>query len=104
MRFVIMPDYLHILVTPAPDVSLEKAIQFIKGGFSFRLKSKRDVWERNFNEVQILGLEKFNACKRYVEETPVRKRLAVSAEEYAYSSARWADRVDPVPEHFLRGL
>jgi putative transposase len=42
--FVIMPDHLHVLITPAPDVSLEKAMQFIKGSFSFRLKSKRDVW------------------------------------------------------------
>jgi putative transposase len=35
--FVIMPDHLHALITPAPDVSLEKAMQYIKGGFSFRL-------------------------------------------------------------------
>ena len=32
--FVIMPDHLHALLTPAPDVSLEKAVQFIKGNFS----------------------------------------------------------------------
>ena len=42
--FVIMPDHLHLLLTPAPDVSLENALRLIKGGFSFRLKSKRDVW------------------------------------------------------------
>jgi putative transposase len=30
--FVIMPDHLHALITPAPGVSLEKAMQFIKGG------------------------------------------------------------------------
>jgi putative transposase len=52
--FVIMPDHVHVLITPTHDVSLEKAVQFIKGGFSFRLKSKRDVWERSYNEVQIL--------------------------------------------------
>jgi putative transposase len=34
--FVIMPDHFHIIITPAPEVSLEKAVQFIKGGFSFR--------------------------------------------------------------------
>jgi putative transposase len=33
--FVIMPDHFHALITPAPDVSLEKAVQFIKGGFPF---------------------------------------------------------------------
>ncbi|HEX5282801.1 MAG TPA: transposase [Bryocella sp.] len=47
-RFVVMPDHLHLLITPAEDVSLEKAIQFVRGGFSFRLKSKFSVWERAF--------------------------------------------------------
>ena len=36
------------------EVSLEKAMQLIKGGFSFRLKSKLDVWMRSFNETQIM--------------------------------------------------
>jgi putative transposase len=35
-----MPDHVHVLLTPAHDVSLEKALQFMKGGFSFRLKSR----------------------------------------------------------------
>src|ERR1700675_2167864 len=63
--YVIMPDHFHALITPAPDVSLEKAMQFIKGGFSFRLKSKRDVWMRSFNESQISTEEKFTSCVRY---------------------------------------
>jgi len=51
--FAIMPDHFHALITPAPEVSLEKAMQFNKGGFSFRLKSKLDMWMRSFNETQI---------------------------------------------------
>jgi putative transposase len=100
--FVIMPDHLHVLITPAPDVSLEKAVQFIKGGFSFRLKSKREIWERSFNEVQIRTAEKFEACRRYIEENPVRGHIAISAREYEFSSARWPEMVDPVPDHFVR--
>jgi len=33
-----MPDHFHLLITPAHEVSLEKAVQLIKGGFSFRAK------------------------------------------------------------------
>jgi putative transposase len=99
--FVIMPDHFHLLLTPAPDVSLEKTMQFIKGGFSFRLKSKMDVWMRSFNEVQIMSSEKFAACVRYIEENPVRKHLVNSAGEYAFSSASHAP-LDAVPQH-LRG-
>jgi putative transposase len=41
--FVIMPDHVHLLLTPAPDVSLEKALQYVKGGFSFRLTRAGDT-------------------------------------------------------------
>src|ERR1035437_5983792 len=76
--FVIMPDHFHALITPAPEVSLEKAMQFIKGGFSFRLNSKLDVWMRSFNESQISTEEKFMSCVRYIEENPVRRGLAAT--------------------------
>ncbi len=32
-EFVVMPDHVHLLLTPV--VTLERALQFIKGGFSF---------------------------------------------------------------------
>ncbi len=71
-----MPEHVHALITPAPAVSLEKAMQFIKGGFSFRLKSKRDVWMRSFNETQIMTKEKYTRCVSYIENNPVRRGLA----------------------------
>jgi len=97
--FVIMPDHFHALITPAHEVSLEKAMQFIKGGFSFRLKSKMDVWMRSFNESQISTADKFADCVSYVEENPVRARLVSSADAYPFSSASHKD-MDPMPAHF----
>src|SRR3984957_17912187 len=82
--FVIMPDHFHALITPAPDVSLEKAVQFIKGGFSFRLKSRLDVWMRGFNESQMQTEDMFVTCVRYMEENPVRSGLASRREGWAY--------------------
>jgi len=96
--FVIMPDHFHALITPAADVSLEKAMQFIKGGFSFRLKSKHDVWERSFNESQIMSSEKFQNCLRYIEENPVRRGLVLDAGAYRFSSAS-SGPLDPMPAH-----
>jgi putative transposase len=98
--FVIMPDHLHVLITPAPDVSLEKAMQYIKGGFSFRLKSRSEVWMRSFNESQIQTANKFRNCVRYIEENPVRRGLVLTAEAYPYSSAKQG-QWDPIPVHFL---
>ncbi|AEU36074.1 REP-associated tyrosine transposase [Granulicella mallensis] len=96
--FVIMPDHFHILITPAHDISLEKAVQFIKGGFSFRLKSKFDVWMRSFNESQIVNEEKFLTCVRYIEDNPVHERLAQTPEAYPYTSAGCGP-LDPMPLH-----
>ncbi len=98
--YVIMPDHFHALITPASDVSLEKAMQFIKGGFSFRLKSKMDVWMRSFNESQVSTKEKFAECVRYIEENPVRARLVDRADAYPFSSA--AGAMDAMPAHFRR--
>ncbi len=48
-EFVIMPDHLHLLLTPAKDISLERALQVIKGGFSYRLGKKHGpVWQESF--------------------------------------------------------
>ena len=32
--FVVMPDHVHLLLTVGGNMSIEKAMQFIKGGFS----------------------------------------------------------------------
>jgi putative transposase len=96
--FVVMPDHFHALITPAPSISLEKAVQFIKGGFSFRLRSKGDVWMRSFNETQIMSREKFTNCVRYIEGNPVRRGLVASPDAYPYSSVS-RDGLDPMPFH-----
>ena len=96
--FVIMPDHLHALITPAADVSLEKAMQFIKGGFSFQFKSKLDVWIRGFNESQIMTQAKFANCVRYIEENPVRRGLVSTPEAHPFSSAACGP-LDPAPVH-----
>jgi putative transposase len=96
--FVIMPEHFHALITPAPEVSLEKAVQFIKGGFSFRLKSKLDVWMRRFNETQIMTKEKFINCVLYIEDNPVRRGLASAPGMYPYSSAV-GGQLDAMPLH-----
>ena len=55
-EFVIMPDHFHLIITPI-EITLERAVQFIKGGFSFRLnkglKLKREVWQTSFVDRRI---------------------------------------------------
>ena len=100
--FVIMPDHFHALITPAPEVSLEKAVQFVKGGFSFRLKSKHEVWMRSFNESQVSTEEKYVSCVRYIEENPVRRGLVATPGSSIDLSSAARGVIDPVPLH-MRG-
>ena len=37
-EYVLMPDHFHILITPS--VTLERAVQYIKGGFSYKVKKE----------------------------------------------------------------
>lgn len=99
--FVVMPDHVHLLLTPAQDISLEKVMQFLKGGFSYRLKSKMDVWERGYDSRRITDKRHFETCQRYVEENPVRARMVSAAEEYAYGSCGREGLVDPRPAWFV---
>ena len=101
--FALMPDHVHLLLTPAPEVSLEKAIQFLKGGFSFRLKSAHEVWERGYNEHRIRDRDAFEGCLQYIHQNPVRARLTERAEAYPYSSAALSMSVDPPPEWVRAG-
>jgi len=99
-EFVIMPDHIHALLTPAPEISLERAMQFIKGGFSFRLKSHPPVWQASFTNHRVRDFEDYEQHREYIRMNPVRARLAERPEQYPYSSAAGVMRLDPVP----RGL
>jgi putative transposase len=98
--WVAMPDHAHLLMTPAQDVSLEKAVQFVKGGFSFQLKSGRDVWQRGFTEHRIKDAEDFERHAEYIAQNPVRAHLAASSREYAWSYLSYPESVGPMPGHF----
>jgi len=59
--FVIMPDHVHILMTLPGDTSIEKAMQLIKSGFSFRagreLGFRGEIWQRGFTDVVVADFQ-----------------------------------------------
>jgi putative transposase len=99
--FVVMPDHVHLLLTPAHEVSLEKSMQLIKGGFSFRLKSKMDVSERSFDSRRIQDVNDFNTRLNYIHQNPVCAFNVIAPELYELSSATPNRTADPIPPHFL---
>jgi putative transposase len=97
-EFVIMPDHIHVLLTPGDEISLERAVQFIKGGFSFRLKFRGPVWQASFSNHRVRDFEDYEDHREYIRMNPVRARLVERAEEYPYSSAAGVVGLDPVPQ------
>ncbi|MGA2375599.1 MAG: transposase [Candidatus Sulfotelmatobacter sp.] len=99
-EFVVMPDHFHVLLTP--KTSLEKAVQFIKGGFSYRAKkelgSSMEIWQRGFSDHRIRDAGDYLRHVDYIRENPVRKHLCERVEEYPYSSAAVDVELDPVPQ------
>ncbi len=73
-KFVIMPDHVHILVTLT---SLEKAVQLIKGGFSYRakkeLRSNMAIWQIGFEDHRIRDFAAAGAAKAAPFQNTVKK-------------------------------
>ena len=103
-EFVFMPDHVHFILTPAPVVSLEKAIQFIKGGFSYRAKKELnlpgEIWQKGYNEHRIKDADEYAQHVEYIWMNPVKAGLVERPDDYPYSSARWKADVDPAPIQF----
>ncbi len=99
-EFVIMPDHIHILLTP--KTSLEKAVQFIKGGFSYRAKKElglnMEVWQKGFSDHRIRDANDYRLHQIYIQQNPVRRNLCGLADEYPYSSACGQYELDPAPQ------
>ncbi len=101
--FVIMPDHLHLLMTLPSDVSVEKAMQLIKGGFSYRLKRELgyqgEVCQRGFSEVRIIDGQSFLQHRAYIVQNPVKAGLVDRAEQwphcYSYLAKKKAQGLEP---------
>jgi putative transposase len=88
---VVMPDHVHPLVTLEGDMAIEKAMQLIKGRFSYRLKKEfgylGEVWQRGFSEVRVDDEHHFMRCRIYIAQNPVKAGLVDSPTQYPYCFA-----------------
>jgi putative transposase len=84
--FVIMPDHLHLLITPVESV--EKSMQLIKGGFSFRAKKELewngDIWQSGFTDHRIRDEEDWSRHLDYIRSNPIEAKLAEDIALYEF--------------------
>ena len=84
--FVIMPDHLHLLISPIESV--EKSVQLIKGGFSFRAKRELqwngEIWQPGFTDHRIRDEEDWKRHLEYIRTNPIEARLVENVALYEF--------------------
>jgi putative transposase len=84
--YVLMPDHLHALLTPVE--AIEKSVQLIKGGFSFRIKREHgmngEVWQPGFTDHRIRDSEDWERHLKYIRLNPVEARLVEDSVLYEW--------------------
>jgi putative transposase len=99
-EFVLMPDHFHLLISPT--LSLERSLQLIKEGFSYRVKKELgfagEIWEKSFYDRRVRGAEDYYNFKQYIRQNPVRQRLVAAITDYPFGSARPEFAMDEVPQ------
>jgi putative transposase len=105
-EFVVMPDHLHLMLTPGATTSLEKAIQLIKGGSSYQIRKahnqKMEIWQVGFHDWTIRDANDWQSKVEYIHTNPIRAKLAQEPEDWPYSSANVKFTLDPAPDKFLK--
>jgi putative transposase len=100
--FVVMQDHFHVLMTLDSAISIERAVQFIKGGFAFRggkeFGFNAPVWQRGFSEARIYDSKHFNSVLEYIADNPIQRGFAKSARQYPYSSVYHGFELDEAPQ------
>ena len=90
-----MPDHFHLLLTPL--LSLERSLQLIKGGFSYRVKKELgfagEIWEKSFYDRRVRDMQEYSRFREYILQNPVKAGFSA---EYRYSSAKMV--LDDVPQ------
>lgn len=106
-EFVLMPNHVHLLLTPGQEVQLERAVQLIKGGFSHRLGvdvgRRLGVWQRGYVDHRIRDAADYARHRAYIQQNPVRAHLVSSPELYPYCSAHPGYPLDAPPQGLKPG-
>jgi putative transposase len=99
-EFVVMPDHFHLLLTLDSEITIERAVQFVKEGFAFRANRElriKPFWQKGFSEVRISDREAYARTREYIHDNPVKRRLAAARDQYPFSSAYRSFSLDPPP-------
>jgi putative transposase len=95
--FVVMPNHVHLLITPAVALrQLTKSLKSItarRGNEMLGLTGK-PFWQEESYDHTVRNRQEFGAIWRYIERNPVRAGLVSEAFHFRWSSATRGSRAD----------
>ena len=97
--FVVMPEHLHVLLTPSENQTVERCAQCIKGGFSHQMRAQYhgEVWQVGFHEHRIRDGLDFRSQLAYIAKNPEKRGLI----DWKFVHTQSNDRLDPISIHLL---
>jgi putative transposase len=99
--FIAMPEHVHLLLTPANNVTIERAVQLIKGAYSHELGPiigrDQEIWQRGFTDHRIRSEVDFVHHRNYIHQNPVERGMVTEPSDYRYCSAFPGFKLDPWP-------
>src|SRR5215218_1826175 len=88
--FVLMPNHLHLLVTPHEAESPASMMKGLAQNYSQYANRRRErtgsLWEGRFWSGIVGEADYVMRCQRYIELNPTRARLVSSPDQYPWSS------------------
>lgn len=98
--FAVMPEHLHVLLTPSRIQSLEACVSCIKDGFLDEVSTPfpGEYWQPGFREDWIRNAEDFQKQLAHIAANPERRGLVY----WDFVHTRFSDRLDPMPERLRR--
>ncbi|MGH9356566.1 MAG: REP-associated tyrosine transposase [Terriglobia bacterium] len=101
-EFVVTPDHFHLLLTPAYTITLEKAMQLIKGGSWHEIyvvrRHRMQIWQPGFHDWTVRDVADYHAKRGYIQTNFVRANLARHPADRLYGSASGKFPFDRMPE------
>jgi len=90
--FVLMPNHVHLLLTPSCASKVGAVMQSVGRHYvpyvNRRYERSGSIWESRYRSSLVVTDEHLLACYRYIELNPVRARIATTPGAYRWSSYR----------------
>lgn len=89
--WVVMPNHVHVLLAPQPDVPLKRIVQSLKGSSAVQINRALGrtgrIWQPDYFDRYIRDSDHFYRTLKYIEWNPVKAKLCQDPALWPWSSA-----------------